>query len=308
MAAKRDRQQYTNEKGVSLNHLLIKMINQILTADDKNSAKEKMAVILTIVDYSKAFKLQSHIKGVESFIQNGVRPSLIPVLISFFKSRSIIVNWKGILSKAVEVSGGRAQGGTVGGILEYVSQTNGNMSFFLEEEAWKFMDDASMIEILNLAMIGLSSYNIKSHIPSDIATDEYYLDSANSKTQDYINRISNWSDRMGMRVNPSKTKFMVFNFCLSSKFKTRLIMNGELLEQGSSCRLLGVEISDTLKWQENTNKLIKKPYQRMSISRNLSSFSLPSKDLYKLYIRSLLEQSSVIWSKSLTEKEIAAFE
>ena len=55
MSSNRDRQQYGNEKGMSLNHLLIKLVNKILTAVDKNSAKEKFAVILTMLDWSQAF-------------------------------------------------------------------------------------------------------------------------------------------------------------------------------------------------------------------------------------------------------------
>ena len=50
MAEFRDRQQYGNEKGVSLNHLLLKMINKILTAVDRNTANEKYAVVLTMLD------------------------------------------------------------------------------------------------------------------------------------------------------------------------------------------------------------------------------------------------------------------
>ena len=87
----RDRQQYGNEKGVSLNHLLLKMINKILTAVDRNAASEKYAVVLTMLDMAQAFERQSHLHGVQAFIDQGVRPSLIPVLIDFFTGRDIVV-------------------------------------------------------------------------------------------------------------------------------------------------------------------------------------------------------------------------
>ena len=44
MSEKRDPSQFGNEKGVSVNHYLIQMINQILTAVDTNAAKDKFAV------------------------------------------------------------------------------------------------------------------------------------------------------------------------------------------------------------------------------------------------------------------------
>ena len=49
----------------------------------------------------------------------------------------------------------------------------------------------------------------------------------------------------------------------------------------------------------------------MSILRNLTSFNVPTSDLihvYVLYIRSVLEQSSVLWSSSLTESDSSAIE
>ena len=49
----------------------------------------------------------------------------------------------------------------------------------------------------------------------------------------------------------------------------------------------------------------------MSILRNLSNFNVPIKDLlhiYKLYIRSVIEQSSVVWSSSITTEEMDAYE
>ena len=49
MAATRDKQQYGNEKNMSLNHLLINLLNKILTALDKNAADEKYGVILTLI-------------------------------------------------------------------------------------------------------------------------------------------------------------------------------------------------------------------------------------------------------------------
>ena len=87
MSPNRDMSQYGNEKGISLNPLMVNMIHRILSGVDKNSEKEKMAVFLTMIDHKRAFENQSHILGVRSFLTNGVRKSLIPVLINFFSGR-----------------------------------------------------------------------------------------------------------------------------------------------------------------------------------------------------------------------------
>ena len=49
----------------------------------------------------------------------------------------------------------------------------------------------------------------------------------------------------------------------------------------------------------------------MIIIRKLVEFELKSEDLitiYILYIRSVIEQSSVVWSSSLTQEDLASFE
>ena len=89
---------------------------------------------------------------------------------------------------------------------------------------------------------------------------------------------------------------MIFNFCPSVKFQTRLQIDGTPLEQVSDCRLLGIQLNDRMKWTNNTKSLVQRAYQRMSIIRNLSSFRIQTEELihiYSLYIRSILEQSSV---------------
>ena len=50
MAGSRDSSQYGNEKGVSVNHYLTKMIHEILVSVDKNNCNEKFAVICSMID------------------------------------------------------------------------------------------------------------------------------------------------------------------------------------------------------------------------------------------------------------------
>ena len=68
-------------------------------------------------------------------------------------------------------------------------------------------------------------------------------------------------------------------------------------------KLLGVIISDNLKWDENTNYLVKRANSRMELLRKVASFGTSieeKKNIYILYIRSILEQSCVVWHRSLT--------
>ena len=65
-------------------------------------------------------------------------------------------------------------------------------------------------------------------------------------------------------------------------------------------------ISDDLTWKANTEHLTKKAYKRMSILTNLFKFSVPKHELvqiYILYIRSVVEQSRIVWHSSITKGE-----
>ena len=112
-----DASQYGNQKNVSIQHYLINMIHRILSAVDKNTVKETFAVIATYIDWSSAFPRQCPKLGVQSFIDNGVRPSLIPVLINYFQGTQMTVKHHGCTSKGRQMNGGGPQGATFG-ILE----------------------------------------------------------------------------------------------------------------------------------------------------------------------------------------------
>ena len=130
------------------------MLNRILTAVDRNSQKEAFAVIVTMIDWSQAFDRQSHKLGIQSFIENGVRSSLIPILISFFQNRNMKVKWKKTMSSTHTLNGGGPQGGLMG-ILEYLSQTNNNTDSNDPDDNFKFMDDLPILEIINLISQGI---------------------------------------------------------------------------------------------------------------------------------------------------------
>ena len=114
-----------------------------------------------------------------------------------------------------------------------------------------------------------------------------------------------------MKLNSKKSKYMVFNFSRKYQFNTRLNINGNLLEQVTSTKLLGLVINDDLTWKENTEMIVKKAYQRMIILHNLFQFNMPIIELlniYILYIRSLVEQSSVVRNSSITQEECLEIE
>ena len=302
MTKSRDVSQFGNEKGVSVNHYLIKMINEILSAVDKNSVNEKIAVFCSLVDWKQAFDRQCPTLGVKSFVKNGVRNSMIPMLINYFQNRQMIVKWHGKESTLRKLIGGGPQG-ALWGILEYLSQSNSNTDFVEKSKKFKFIDDLSILEIINLLSIGIASFNFKNHVASDIQTSGLIIPSENLRTQNYLDKIYSWTKENKMELNVDKSKAMIFNFTKEYQFTSRTKMEDRNIEVIKETKLLGVFVNDNLTWERNTMNLVKRSNARMRLLHKLVEFGVSEPDLvhiYILYVRSILEQSCQVWHSSLT--------
>ena len=102
-----------------------------------------------------------------------------------------------------------------------------------------------------------------------------------------------------MLINEKKSKTMVFNFTRNYQFSTRRQIEGQTLETVQETKLLGTVVSNDLKWNKNTQFIVKKANSRMELLRRISTFEASWSDLkniYILYIRSLLEQSCTVWN------------
>ena len=84
------------------------------------------------------------------------------------------VKWKGVLSESRKLPGGGAMGASLGN-WEYLSQSNDSADCVPEEDRFKFVDDLSTLEIINLMTIGLSSLLVKNHVPNDIPSHGQFI-------------------------------------------------------------------------------------------------------------------------------------
>ena len=136
MSGSLDPSQYGNQKNTSIQHYLVRLLNNVITNVDKNSKGEINAVLCMFIDWKQAYSRQCHTLGVQSFMKNGVRPSLIPLLISYFEDREMRVKWHGKLSEPRKLPGGGAMGASLGN-WEFLSQTNDNADRVPEDDRFK---------------------------------------------------------------------------------------------------------------------------------------------------------------------------
>ena len=188
-------------------------------------------------------------------------------------------------------------------MLEFLSQSNDNSNCVSESEKFKFLDDLSILEIINLLTIGLTSFNLKGQVVSDIPQHNQFIPPENLQSQNWLNQINDWTQNKKMKVNVNKTKTMIFNYTDKYQFTTRLAMENRPIEVIKSTKLLGTIITDDLRWDENCKNLIRKANMRMQLLHKVASFGLSReemKNVYILFVRSILEQSATVWHSSLT--------
>ena len=158
------------------------------------------------------------------------------------------VKWQGSLSNPRKLPGGGTMGANLGN-WEFLSQTNNNANCVPEQDRFKFVDDLTALEIVNLLTVGLTSFNIKNQIPNDIPSHNQYIKPENLKSQENLNEINQWTQKNKMLINQKKSKVMIFNFTQKYQFTTRLELNGENLEVVPKTKLLGVIIPDDLNFK-----------------------------------------------------------
>ena len=183
-----DPTQYGNRKRTNIAHYLIRMLHRIVSETDKNSSKEAKAFLCTFVEWKQAYSRQSHILGVRSFAANGVRPSLLPILTSYFQKREMKIKLHGKFSKPRRMPGSGALGSSLG-IWLFNSQTNNNADCIQEEDRFKFVDSLPILEVVNLVNIQISQFNVKQQVPNALPIHGNCVDNNLLLTQQYLDKI-----------------------------------------------------------------------------------------------------------------------
>ena len=61
-------------------------------------------------------------------------------------------------------------------------------------------------------------------VPTDLPEHNQLVDSNSLKSQKYLDKINQWTEKNLMELNEKKTKSILFNFSKKYQFKTNLIL------------------------------------------------------------------------------------
>ena len=100
--------QFGGQKGTGTDHMIVSLLNRVLQLLDTH--RDHSAVIAASIDWASAFDRQDPTLAIKSFIEIGVRPSLIPLLISYLEGRKMQVKFNGEISDNLTLIGGGHRG------------------------------------------------------------------------------------------------------------------------------------------------------------------------------------------------------
>ena len=203
---KLDPSQFGGRSGSGTEHLIVSYIDRILKLLDSRSAKT--AVIAAAADFMTAFDRTDPTRTAAKFIKIGVRPSLIPILISYLSDRKMIVKYKGAESNPQNLVGGGPQGTLLGGLQYIVSSDDCSQEKVSESDRFKYFDDLNIVEFIILTEV-LIEYPVMEHVPSDVGINQKYLPVNCFDLQNKLDDISDWKEENLMALNESKSFYII---------------------------------------------------------------------------------------------------
>ena len=311
-------------KGTSITHYLIRLLHFIHASVDNLSPH---AVVLALIDLSKAFNRVDHLLVIQDLHDMKVPAWLLKILISYLTERSMVIKFRGATSTVRSLPGSSPQGVFLGCFF-FMIKFNGallrpNIPWPLPSPSpimnnistsctVKYIDDASQAR-----SIDLRTALVRDHIDR-LRPLQYHertghiLHPTHNQLQVDLNELKSFTDTNLMVINQKKTQIMSINFSKSLDFPPEMtIGNSGLLDVVKHTKLVGIVVSDDLKWDQHVEYMCKRASKKIWQLRRMRILRLDAEILLDFYckeIRSILEFGVACWNSGLTVKLVNQIE
>ena len=263
-----DALQFGSQQGSSASMALVHLLHKWYEAcDDLGSSLR-----ICLLDFSKVFDRVDHNVLLKKLVQMAVHPVLIDWIADFLSNRLQRTKIDQDHSDWKYIQAGVPQGTKLGPLLFFIMVNDLNSG----NDLVKFVDDSTMWEVLHS--------DFQSMLPSSVKACE------------------EWSRGKNMKLNASKTKEMRVNFSFSSPSYPPIVIDNQTVNIVKQAKLLGVIVSNDLKWILHVNAICKKASKRLYALRLLRRNALPDSVLVKVYctcVRPILEYACEVWHNNL---------
>jgi len=128
--------------------------------------------------------------------------------------------------------------------------------------------------------------------------------------QHELDELNSWSQTNFMNINTKKTKEMLLGTIVKNP-PPALQLNGQTLERVKTYKLLGLHVTDSLKWNVHVSSICSKAAQRLHFLKQLKRAAMSYEDLlyyYQSVVIPVVEYACVVWHTSLTKGQTKLIE
>ena len=234
---------------------------------------------ILFADISSAFNtIQSHILANKLVSHFSLDSHLVLRIIDFLTNKLQRVFVNGCFSELSLTCAGSPQGCVLSPLL-YILYTDDCRSNHLNRFLVKFANDSALLSLLQGSE--------QCHGPA-------------------LTELVDWYDNSYLDHNVTKTKEIIVDFRRQEHSPRKIIIHNNEVEILSKYKYLGTIFDDKLKWDDNTEEIVKKGQQRLYLLRKLNYFSVDQKILslfYKSFIESIPSFSFICWFHSFGVKK-----
>jgi hypothetical protein len=243
------------------------------------------------IDYQKAFDTVRHSKMIEILISAGIDKRDIRIITELYWGQNAEIKVDNAMSEKVEIQRGVRQGCVLSPML-----------FNLYAET--VFSEALNEETGGIKVNGLAINNIR------YADDTLIMACTQMELQQIMNAIVQHSETMGLKLNTSKTKMMVFS---KKPVKSELRINNVIIEQVSSLKYLGTILKENYDYKHEIRCRIEQARHAFLNMKNLLAGQQLNLELrmriVRCYIFPVLMYGCESWTLNETEeKRIEALE
>ena len=226
------------------------------------------------LDFTKAFDKISHNKLIHVLTHYKINPKLVNWTKSFLTNRTQQTVTEGSYSNSCSVTSGVPQGSVLGPL------------FF--------------VLYLESLIISLQDNCQNTHIFA-YADDVKLLSKDRNELHKALKIIEHWSNRWNLYLQPKKSEHLSFIFSNTLTSSPNFTINNNIIPQINTVKDLGIILSQDFKWAPYISNILSRAnIIAYNIIRSFTSSNiLLYSNLYKTYIRPIIEYNTVIWNPHL---------
>ena len=244
-----------------------------LTETIAKGQKTKRHTATIFLDVEKAFDSVHHETLIQKLHDLGLNPRLTHWITDFLRGRKCTIEINKCQSDAFYPRAGVPQGSVIAPQLFNIYVNGPPVA---KSQISQYADDIALY--YQSSNIGL----------------------AIEKQRQGLETLTNWLDKNHIKINHSKSNFLLFTNKKNSEDLT-LTIRSQCLKQQKNVKFLGVTINNKLRWNDHAQNIEKKVKAKLITLNQLRNLSISRTNLltmYKTYIRSHITYAVTAWMNS----------